>query len=264
MNKHDFNDALECIKEEIKYNVKTCNMLLDKCVTEDICLVADLIIQHDGEIKIESDSLRRYNQLLPVKVQDKILKLYKKLSIKIEEKVINNLKIDFTADRKPMVYDLPHYSHSANIEFLSQSISEFDNILNDWDIMKNTAYTRYLKNIESSEQQAQFNISNTNGVTNLIVGKHNKIDANQQIYNNHKIPLELLTKIEKLFTKYEINQQNQDDILKDIKIIVTQSDQTQKFPNIFSCLSKIGGFAQNIHNIQQLINDWTPIFQSIF
>ena len=130
--------------------------------------------------------------------------------------------------------------------------------------MKNTAYIRYLENIESSEQQSQFNISTTNGVTNLIYGKHNKINANQQIYNNHEIPLELLTKIEKLFTKYEINQQNQHDILKDIKIIATQSDQTQKFPNIFSCLSKIGGFAENIHNIQQLINDWTPIFQSIF
>lgn len=130
--------------------------------------------------------------------------------------------------------------------------------------MKNTAYTRYLENIESSEQKSQFNISNTNGITNLMVGKDHKMDASQQIYNNHEIPPELLTKIEKLFTKYEINQQNQDDILKDIKIIATQSDQKQKFPNIFSCLSKIGGFAQNIHNIQQLINDWTPIFQSLF
>lgn len=63
MNKHDFNDALACIEEEIKYNVKTCNMLLDKCVTKDIRLVAHRIIEHDGEIKIESDSLHRYNYL---------------------------------------------------------------------------------------------------------------------------------------------------------------------------------------------------------
>lgn len=239
-------------------------MLLDKCVTEDICLVADLIIEHDGAIKIESDSLHRYNYLLPIKIQDKILKLYKNLSIKIKEKIINNLEISTMVIGGHAVAELPNYSHSANIKFLAQNINEFNNILNDWDSIENIAYTRYLENIESSEQKSQFNISTTNGITNLMVGKDHKMDASQQIYNNHEIPPELLTKIEKLFTKYEINQQNQDDILKDIKIIATQSDQKQKFPNIFSCLSKIGGFAQDIHKIQQLIDDWIPIFQSLF
>ncbi len=263
MNQNDFDEALSCIKEELERNIKICKLLLDKCLTKDTCKVADFIIEHDGAIKIESDSFNRYNKLLSIKTQDKIYKLYNMLSKKIKEKIISNLSIRTTCDGYNMVSEIGNYNNNANIEFLTQSINEFNEILNDWVNIKNIAYNRYLENIQPSEQEATVNISNNTGGISLIVGNSNKMDNNQQIYNNHEFSSEFLTNLNNLCIKYEINKQNQDNIIQDMKKILAYQDQKQKFPDILSCLGKIGGFAQNIHNIQQLINDWTPILLTV-